>query len=53
MKGAAIALGEISRHRGSWFDAAAVDACSRLFREQGYRLEGRAQPPAAVKENQL
>jgi len=32
------ALGEISNGRGSHFDAAVVDACLAVFREQGYRL---------------
>jgi putative nucleotidyltransferase with HDIG domain len=32
------ALREIERMRGRWLDAQAVDACLRLFREQGFRL---------------
>jgi putative nucleotidyltransferase with HDIG domain len=32
------ALEEITRHRGALYDAAAVDACVKLFREQGYNL---------------
>lgn len=32
------ALGEIERMRGRWLDAAAVDACLRLFREKGFAL---------------
>jgi PAS domain S-box-containing protein/putative nucleotidyltransferase with HDIG domain len=32
------ALDEIVKYRGSWYEPAAVDACLRLFREQGYRL---------------
>jgi HD-GYP domain-containing protein (c-di-GMP phosphodiesterase class II) len=32
------ALKEIERMRGRWLDAQAVDACLRLFREQGFRL---------------
>jgi putative nucleotidyltransferase with HDIG domain len=32
------ALQEIARMRGRWLDAQAVDACLRLFREQGFRL---------------
>ena len=35
------ALAEITRLRGSKFDAQAVDACLRLFRERGYALEKR------------
>jgi len=34
-----VALKEITDKRGTWFDPAAVDACLRLFREQGYSLE--------------
>ncbi len=34
------ALNEIEKYRGIFYDSAAVDACSRLFREKGYRLEG-------------
>ncbi len=33
------ALEEILQHRGSWYDAAAVDACVRLFREKGFAFE--------------
>jgi HD-GYP domain-containing protein (c-di-GMP phosphodiesterase class II) len=36
--GVEAALKEISRHRGVRFDAAVVDACVKLFREQGYDL---------------
>jgi PAS domain S-box-containing protein len=32
------ALKEIEDHRGTWFDAAAVDAMLRLIREKGYQL---------------
>jgi HD-GYP domain-containing protein (c-di-GMP phosphodiesterase class II) len=32
------ALAEIEKYRGSFYDAATVDACLRLFREQGYSL---------------
>ena len=32
------ALEEISRHRGLLYDASVVDACLKLFREQGYSL---------------
>ena len=31
-------LAEITQHRGDWYDAQVVDACLRLFREQGYVL---------------
>jgi len=34
-----VALEEIVSHRGVFFDEAAVDACVRLFREEGYRFE--------------
>jgi putative two-component system response regulator len=33
------ALTGIARHRGVNFDLQAVDACIRLFREDGYRLK--------------
>ena len=33
-----VALEEIDAGRGSVYDADAVDACLRLFREKGYRL---------------
>ena len=33
-----IALREISKNRGSFYDLNAVDACLRLFNEKGYRL---------------
>ncbi len=32
------ALAEIERHRAPWYDPAAVDACLRLFREEGFRF---------------
>ena len=32
------ALAEIEAHRGTHYDAAACEACLRLFREKGYRL---------------
>lgn len=32
------ALAEITRHRGASYDAAVVDACLKLFRNQGYSL---------------
>jgi PAS domain S-box-containing protein len=34
------ALSEIIEHRGSWYEAAAVDACIRLFRERDYAFPG-------------
>lgn len=34
-----VALKEIEDKRGRWFEPAAVDACVRLFREKGYRLQ--------------
>jgi len=33
------ALDEITTHRGLTFDADVVDACLRVFRDQGYRIE--------------
>ncbi len=36
--GLEVALAEITRGRGTLFDAQAVDACVRLFRERGYRF---------------
>jgi HD-GYP domain-containing protein (c-di-GMP phosphodiesterase class II) len=33
------ALDEVIRHRGIKYDAAAVDACVRLFHERGYTLK--------------
>jgi len=34
------ALAEIENHKGTLYDADAVDACLRLFREKGFQLEG-------------
>jgi PAS domain S-box-containing protein/putative nucleotidyltransferase with HDIG domain len=34
------ALEEIEKNRGALYDADAVDACLRLFREEGFQLEG-------------
>jgi PAS domain S-box-containing protein/putative nucleotidyltransferase with HDIG domain len=34
------ALAEIEMHRGALYDADAVGACLRLFREKGFQLEG-------------
>jgi PAS domain S-box-containing protein/putative nucleotidyltransferase with HDIG domain len=33
-----LALNEISKNRGSFYDSKVVDACLRLFNEKGYRL---------------
>jgi len=33
-----IALDEISKNHGSFYDAKWVDACLKLFNEKGYRL---------------
>ncbi|HYJ40581.1 MAG TPA: HD domain-containing phosphohydrolase [Steroidobacteraceae bacterium] len=38
-RGIDAALEELQGKRGRWFDPAAVDACVRLFREKGFRLE--------------
>lgn len=35
-----IALNEIERGRGTYYDAEVVDACLRLFREKGFAWEG-------------
>jgi PAS domain S-box-containing protein/putative nucleotidyltransferase with HDIG domain len=37
-----IALEEISRNKGIFYDADAVDACLKLFREKGYSLVSKA-----------
>jgi len=37
--GTEVALKEISAHRGITLDAQVVDACLRVFREQGYEIE--------------
>lgn len=34
------ALEEITSHRGKLYDSDSVDACCRLFKEKGFRLEG-------------
>jgi PAS domain S-box-containing protein/putative nucleotidyltransferase with HDIG domain len=34
------ALAEIEKNKGTLYDADAVDACMRLFREKGFQLEG-------------
>ncbi len=36
--GIEVALAEISRQRGTVYDAPAVDACLRLFQQRGYQL---------------
>jgi PAS domain S-box-containing protein len=35
------ALKEIEKNRGTFYDNTAADACLRLFREKGFKLEGR------------
>ena len=35
-----VALNEIEKNRGIFYDEAVVDACLRLFREKGFQLEG-------------
>jgi len=37
-RGLDAALDEIAKGRGTLFDAAAVDACVKLFREKGFHL---------------
>ena len=34
------ALAEIENNKGTLYDADAVDACLKLFREKGFKLEG-------------
>ena len=34
------ALNEISKESGARFDPGVVDACLRLFKEKGYKMEG-------------
>jgi HD-GYP domain-containing protein (c-di-GMP phosphodiesterase class II) len=34
------AMEEIENNKGTLYDADAVDACLRLFREKGFQLEG-------------
>lgn len=34
------ALNEIEKNRGTHYDRTGADACSRLFREKGFKLEG-------------
>jgi len=34
------ALAGIEKNRGILYDAAVTDACLRLFREKGFKLEG-------------
>jgi len=38
-RGIDVALGEIWRNRGTRYDATIVDACLKLFREQGFKFE--------------
>jgi len=35
-----VALSEIEKNRGIFYDSTAADACLRLFREKGFKLEG-------------
>lgn len=35
-----VALADIAKHRGIYYDPAVVDACLRLFREKGFSLSG-------------
>jgi len=37
--GIEVALAEIERHRGDWYDPAVVDACLRLFREKRFAFD--------------
>ena len=39
------ALEEITEHRGTLYDPEVVDACVKLFREKGYMLTDRKEPP--------
>lgn len=38
--GLEVALGEIAKHRGTYYDASVVDACLRLVRDKGFTLSG-------------
>jgi len=38
--GVAGALSELAQHRGTSYDPAVIDACVRLFTEQGFELPG-------------
>jgi len=40
------ALEEITEHRGTLYDPEVVDACVKLFREKGYALTDRKEPPS-------
>ncbi len=44
-----LALEEISRNKGIVYDADVVDACLRLFREQGYALVKKREAEEHVK----
>jgi HD-GYP domain-containing protein (c-di-GMP phosphodiesterase class II) len=37
--GIEVALEEIEKNRGTHYDTGAVDACLRIFRENGYQLQ--------------
>lgn len=43
------ALTEIERHRGSYYDPAVVDACLRLFREEGFQFSDAAAQPLPAR----
>jgi HD-GYP domain-containing protein (c-di-GMP phosphodiesterase class II) len=36
--GIEVALEEIEKNKGTFYDAAVADACLKLFREKGYKL---------------
>jgi PAS domain S-box-containing protein len=38
--GSDVALNEIEKNRGTFYDDAVVDACLRLFRKKGFKFEG-------------
>ena len=44
-RGIDAALDEIEEHRGTLYDPEVVDTCVKLFRERGYALTDREQPP--------
>jgi HD-GYP domain-containing protein (c-di-GMP phosphodiesterase class II) len=39
-RGINVALEEIEKNKGLFYDEQVVDACMRLFREKGYKMVG-------------
>jgi putative nucleotidyltransferase with HDIG domain len=50
-RGIDAALGEIEEHRGTLYDAEVVDTCLKLFREMGYALTERKEPPTSPPQS--